>query len=86
MRYPPELVERLAGEYVLGTLQGAARRRMRALLRDRADVRYAVWEWERALHGLAEALDPVEPPESVWRVIEQRVGRTPAEAEPRRGT
>ena len=56
MRYPPEQVDRLAAEYVLGTLHGAARRRMDRLMRDRADVRLAVWHWERGLHELMEKI------------------------------
>ena len=39
----PQLIDQLAGEYVLGTLTGAPRARFERLLRERADVRSAVW-------------------------------------------
>ena len=76
MRYPPEQIESLAGEYVLGTLHGRARRRFESLMRDRADVRYAVWVWERSLHGMAANLAPVQPRRRVWKTIRRRVGRS----------
>ena len=77
MRYPPEQVEQLAAEYVVGTLHGAARRRFDALMRDRADVRLSVWEWEQLLHPLGAALQPVQPPRSVWAGIHRRITGEP---------
>ena len=50
MRYhDPTLISLLAGEYVLGTLTGRARRRFDRLLAGRADARVAVAEWEGRL-------------------------------------
>jgi anti-sigma-K factor RskA len=70
MRYShPELVDRLAAEYVLGTLQGGARRRFIRLLADRADVRLAVMAWETRLTPLANSIRPVKPPAHVWTAI-----------------
>jgi anti-sigma-K factor RskA len=68
-----ELCERLAGEYVLGTLQGAARRRFEGLMQERPYIRYAVELWERRLHPLTENLAPVEPDAAVWKNIRQRL-------------
>ena len=62
MRYDAAQVEHLAAEYVLGTLQGAARRRFDRLITDRADVRFSVWRWERHLNGFASGLEPHKPP------------------------
>ena len=73
MRYDPDQVEYLAAEYVLGTLQGAARRRFDGLITDRADVRFAVWRWERHLNGIASGLEPHRPPQRVWNNIRQRI-------------
>lgn len=81
MRYPPDLVDALAAEYVVGTLRGAARRRFEELLRLRSDVRYSVRSWEALLYGLTTGVEPVRPPRSVWRGIRQRIDapkRTPA--------
>lgn len=64
-----KLVDQLAAEYVLGTLQGGARRRFVRLLADRADVRLAVMAWEARLTPLANSIAPVQPPASIWKAI-----------------
>lgn len=76
MRYTPPQVDQLAGEYVIGTLHGGARRRFESLLRERADIRLAVWQWEQLLHGLTSGIKPKRPPKSVWRGIKRRVDST----------
>ncbi len=73
MRYPPDQVDALAAEYVVGTLHGAARRRFEALLQVRADARYAVRSWEVLLFGLTADIEPVRPPRSVWKDIRKRI-------------
>ena len=75
MNYPPDAIELLAAEYVVGTLDGAARRRFEQLLRLRADVRHATWAWEQRLQGLCEEIEPVRPPRSLWRSIRRRIGK-----------
>lgn len=70
----PELMDRLAAEYVLGTLRGAARRRFERLLLESESAREATWRWEGRLGDLVDALPPQDPPRSVWRAIEARVG------------
>ena len=72
MRYAqPELVDRLAAAYVLGTLSQRARRRFERLHRDRADVQLAVGGWEARLNRLGASVPPVQPPHRVWRTIEE---------------
>lgn len=73
MRYTPAQIERLAPEYVLGTLHGSARRRFDRLIADRADVRMSVWRWERDLNQLANGLEPRTPPRHVWSNIRRRI-------------
>lgn len=69
----PERLERLAREYALGTLAGPARRRFeRALLQTPAAMP-AVGAWQERLAGLASALPAMQPSESVWRALEQRL-------------
>lgn len=83
MRYQdPTLRERLAGEYVLGTLHGAARARFERLLEDDARLRALVAEWQERLHPLAEALPQVEPPARVWRRLQRRIAQTHARPAP----
>ena len=76
MRYAdPQLVDRLAAAYALGTLSGPARRRFEALHHQRADVRIAVAQWEERLGRLAASLAPVRPSPRVWAAIEARTRR-----------
>ena len=69
----PELVDRLAAEYVLGTLRGPARRRFERWRESSplAAERSHVWE-DRLVH-LAGGLRPVEPPAHVWTAIRRRL-------------
>lgn len=83
MRYDnPDLQDALAAEYVLGTLRGAARRRMERLILARPALREQVHAWEQRLSPLTGALAPRTPPERVWRGIRRRI--TPAAATRRR--
>ena len=77
-----ELVDRLAAEYVLGTLRGRARRRFERWLLS-PQVGAIVKAWEDRLAGLEPRLESVAPPATVWRGIEDRLrlrklGRGPA--------
>ena len=73
MRYQdPQLLHRLASEYVLGTLQGRARRRFERVLLDSSRARAAVWHWERQLAPLNAASRPVQPRPAVWKEIARR--------------
>jgi anti-sigma-K factor RskA len=76
----PELRERLAAEYALGTLRGPARARLRRWMREDAALARAVAEWEARLSPLAEAVRPVRAPARVWSEIEMRLGARPASA------
>ncbi|MGF1546505.1 MAG: anti-sigma factor domain-containing protein [Thiotrichales bacterium] len=69
----PELYERLAAEYVLGTLRGAARRRFERLAREHRYVRYAVDQWQARLGSMVELLPETEPSPGLWRGIERRL-------------
>jgi anti-sigma-K factor RskA len=70
----PELLDRLASEYALGTLRGRALRRFERLLRDSAQARAAVDEWHTRLGRLAMSVPAVAPPERVWSAIERATG------------
>jgi anti-sigma-K factor RskA len=78
----PELRERLAAEYALGTLRGAARRRFERLLAADAPLRDLVQAWELRLNLLAESAPAVAPPARVWERILQRLGPPHARAGP----
>ncbi|WP_137165915.1 anti-sigma factor [Salinimonas lutimaris] len=68
-----ELRDALAASYVLGTLQGPARRRFEKLMMRYESLRQATWYWEQQLNQWAEALPPVTPPASVWAGIDKRL-------------
>jgi len=69
----PERLDRLAREYALGTLAGPARRRFERLLRQTPAAMRAVGAWQERLGGLAGAVPAMQPRESVWRRLEERL-------------
>ncbi len=68
-----ELREKLAAEYVLGTLQGGARRRFETWMRSDAGLRVLVAKWNDGLAPLAENLPEQTPPPRVWNAIVARI-------------
>jgi anti-sigma-K factor RskA len=68
------LIDRLAAEYVLGTLRGPARRRFERWRVGNELVAGRCHYWEQQLAGLAEPVPPVQPPYRLWLAIEQRLG------------
>ena len=78
-----DLPDRLAAEYVLGTLTGGARRRFDALLPAHPALRHAVAGWEARLLPMALKAEPVQPAVRVWSAIEAKLGwRVPAAGAP----
>ncbi len=69
----PDLADRLAAEYALGTLRGGARRRFESLLPAHPALRQASADWERRLAQLAVSTEPVAPAARVWEGIQQRL-------------
>jgi anti-sigma-K factor RskA len=69
----PELLDRLAAAYALGSLRGGARRRFEALAREYAPVRAAALLWQARLSGLAELAPSVQPSPLVWTRIDNLV-------------
>jgi anti-sigma-K factor RskA len=69
----PELLDRLASSYALGTLRGGARRRFEALAREQAPVRAAALIWQSRLSSLNELQPQAEPSSAVWTRINNLV-------------
>nr|WP_297524871.1 anti-sigma factor [uncultured Roseateles sp.] len=69
----PELAERLAADYALGTLRGGARRRFERLLPAHPALAAATAAWSARLQLLAGQVAPVEPPPQVWATIQTRL-------------
>lgn len=69
----PELRDRLAAEYVLGTLRGRARARFESLARYDPGLRRTVADWETRLTPLAAAATEIAPAGRVWQAISRRI-------------
>jgi anti-sigma-K factor RskA len=72
----PELRDRLAAEYVVGTLRGRARARFQSLLRYDPDLRRVVGEWEARITPLALAAGEIAPPARLWPALSRRIAGT----------
>jgi anti-sigma-K factor RskA len=81
----PDLADRLAAEYVAGTLRGAARRRFEGLLPAHALLREATRAWQDRLMPLTGAIAPVQPSGQVWRRVSERIGDGGSDAMAGRG-
>ncbi len=74
----PELADRLAAEYVLGTLGGGARRRFEALLPGHPALQRAVRQWQQRLAPLTDSVPEVPPRPLVWQRVQSRLfGESP---------
>ena len=62
----PELLDRLAAAYALGTLRAGARRRFEQLAREFPQVRAAALLWQGRWSAFSEVQKPVSPDEAVW--------------------
>ncbi len=69
----PELLDRLASHYALGTLRGGARRRFETLAREHANVRSAALVWQTRLASVNELQVQVTPSPVVWTRIDNLV-------------
>ncbi|MCU0926333.1 MAG: anti-sigma factor [Hydrogenophaga sp.] len=65
----PELLDRLASAYALGTLRGGARRRFETLAREQAPVRAAALVWQSRVASMTELQTAAEPSPAVWTRI-----------------
>jgi len=73
LRQNTSLCEKLAAEYVLGTLRGAARRRFDAWLKEDASLQRVIADWQNRLNPLAEYAPSATPSPKVWDAIEKRL-------------
>ena len=69
----PELLDRLASSYALGTLRGGARRRFESLAREHPSWRAAALMWQTRLCGMNELQVKETPSPVVWTRIENLV-------------
>ncbi len=65
----PELADRVAAAYALGTLRGAARRRFETLARQNPALRAAALLWQERLSAMTELQTGEAPSPNVWKRI-----------------
>jgi anti-sigma-K factor RskA len=66
----PELLDRLAASYALGTLRGPARRRFETMAREQSAVRAAALIWQGRLASINELQISTQPAPAVWTRID----------------
>jgi len=81
----PERLDRLAREYVLGTLTGRARRRFERVLQQTPVAMLAVSAWQERFSVLAAGVPAMQPRDGVWRGLEQRLFTSPPASTPAAG-
>jgi anti-sigma-K factor RskA len=68
-----ELLDRLAADYVFGTMTARVRSRFQAIQRTLPAARQAVHVWEQRLMPLAQSVPPAQPSAAAWEAIERRI-------------
>ena len=72
----PELLDRLAAAFALGTLKPRAARRFARVVRQSRTAQQAVDAWHKHLNQLAVSVPSVTPSSAVWHAIQQRTTGT----------
>lgn len=80
MKLNAQLRDKLAAEYVLGTLHGGARRRFEQILRGDTQLQDAVAQWARHLNPLGAVAPAIAPPPRVWQGIAAKLAGDTAAA------
>ncbi|HEY1227715.1 MAG TPA: anti-sigma factor [Ramlibacter sp.] len=77
----PELLDRLAAAYALGTLRGGARRRFASIARRNPAARARVIVWQEHFAALAELQPAQQPSANAWkRIADAIAAEAPASA------
>ena len=82
----PDLVDRLAAAYALGTLRGGARRRFETLARSSPQLRVAALLWQERFVSMTELQQSETPDPNVWKRIENVVAAEAAAGRSRGAT
>jgi anti-sigma-K factor RskA len=74
----PDLADRLAAAYALGTLRGGARRRFEAQARHSPALRAAALAWQERFAAMTELQQAQAPSANVWKRIENLIAADPS--------
>jgi anti-sigma-K factor RskA len=66
-------LDALCGEYLLGTLRGAARRRFERALREEPQVALHLRRWEQLFALRYSEMIGIEPPPSLWKRLDREL-------------
>jgi anti-sigma-K factor RskA len=72
----------LAGEYVLGTLEGKEREDFERQLRNDIRLQEEVDAWQQRLAPMLDTIEPVFPPDELWQAVESRLTNHEQTAKP----
>ena len=72
----PELQDRLASSYVIGTMRGKARRRFETIMHSNDAIASRVRQWENKLHPISDAAQPLAPKKATWARIKNSINTT----------
>jgi anti-sigma-K factor RskA len=73
LSHHPDLLDRLAAAYALGTLRGGARRRFEAMARTSPTVRSRALLWQERFAAITELQPGEMPSPNVWKRIENLI-------------
>jgi anti-sigma-K factor RskA len=76
----PDLLDRLAAAYALGTLRGGARRRFESMARQSPTIRAAALVWQERFSSMTELQAAEVPSPNVWKRIENLIAAQPVAA------
>jgi anti-sigma-K factor RskA len=79
----PELLEQLAGAYVVGVMRHRARRRFERICREENSARLARRRWEDRLLPMALSLPQIEPHRNCWTSIEKKIAPAAGSSRPK---
>lgn len=77
MRYRnPQLQDKLAAAYVMGSMSKLTRQRFKRLLSEHPEISLRVDAWQARLSPLNQDIEAIEPPPQVWQKIDSQLPKT----------
>lgn len=71
---PPDDLDLLAAEYVIGLLTSEEMHEVEVEAAVNPTLAASITRWQTRLHPMAEAVPPLPPPAEVWQRVEATIG------------